>query len=276
MLLHYADIVDIRIARYASCFSAVNCINAQDRWKEDQLSDPIWSKADLHIHTRHSDGLARIPEIMDFVQEQTDLRVIAITDHNTIDGALFAKTLEDMYDFEVVVGEEISSRSGHIIGLFLESPIPSGLSVVETLSKINEQDGIAVIPHPFSNRGIFGPFGISRFGSTVGEMAFHALEVYNSMPFLVWANRVAARMFVGGQGIAAVGGSDAHVLKGVGQGYTVFRGSTAEDLRVSIDRLETRAETAPGGLNVALRYAFRFPQIRRQQAYNWERCKAIK
>jgi hypothetical protein len=49
-----------------------------------------WGKADLHIHSDHSDGLARIPDIMEYVQNRTDLDVIAITDHNTIEGALFA------------------------------------------------------------------------------------------------------------------------------------------------------------------------------------------
>lgn len=236
-----------------------------------------WSKADLHIHSNHSDGLARIPEILDYVQDKTDLKIIAITDHNTIEGALFAKSLEDLYDFEVVVGEEVSSKSGHIIGLFLDRPIPAGLSAVETIARINEQGGVAIIPHPFSNQGVFGPFGVSTFGNALNELAFHALEVYNSMPFLVWANRVAARVFTGGQGIAATGGSDAHVLRGIGAGYTVFRGTTAEDLRVSLARLETRAETTGrGGLNLMLRYAFRFPQIRRQQALNWDRCKATK
>jgi len=53
----------------------------------------VWGKADLHIHSDHSDGLAKIPEIMEFVQNHTDLNVIAITDHNTIEGALFAKSL---------------------------------------------------------------------------------------------------------------------------------------------------------------------------------------
>lgn len=237
----------------------------------------IWSKADLHIHSNHSDGLARIPEIMDYVQEKTDLKVIAITDHNTIEGAIFAKSLEDLYDFEVVIGEEISSKSGHVIGLFLESSIPAGLTVAETIARINEQGGVAIIPHPFSNQGVFGPFGVSMFGSALNELAFHALEVYNSMPFLVWANRVASKVFTGGQGIAATGGSDAHVLKGIGTGYTLFRGTTAEDLRESLARLETRAETAGrNGLNLMLRYALRFPQIRRQQALNWERCKATK
>jgi predicted metal-dependent phosphoesterase TrpH len=51
-----------------------------------------WSKADLHIHTRHSDGLASIPQVLDYVAGHTDLRVIAITDHNTLEGALVAKS----------------------------------------------------------------------------------------------------------------------------------------------------------------------------------------
>ncbi len=240
-----------------------------------RVTPDIWSKADIHIHSNHSDGLARIPEIMDYVQNETDLSVIAITDHNTLEGALFAKSLEDLYDFEVIVGEEVSSRSGHIIGLFLDEPIRSGMSVVETLAAIDDQGGIAVIPHPFSNRGVFGPFGKNAFGAAIGDLAFHALEVYNSIPYLGWANRVASQMFAGGQGIAATGGSDAHVLKGIGTGYTVFRGTTAEDLRLSIDRLETHADSNTAGLSMALRYAFRIPQIRRQQAWNWERCKSV-
>lgn len=238
------------------------------------MTSEIWSKADIHIHSHHSDGLASIPEIMDYVQAETDLSVIAITDHNTLDGALIAKSMEDEYDFEVIIAEEISSKSGHIIGLFLEKPIRQGMSVTETLAAIDEQDGIAVIPHPFSNRGVFGPFGRNAFGAAIGDLAFHALEVYNSIPYLGWANRVASQMFAGGQGIAATGGSDAHVLKGIGTGCTVFRGTTADDLRTSIRRLETHAESNSAGLSMAFRYALRIPQIRRQQAWNWERCKS--
>ncbi len=234
-----------------------------------------WSKADLHMHSSHSDGLARIPEIMDYVQDHTDLKVIAITDHNTIDGALFAQSLAEMYDFEVVVGEEVSSKSGHIIGLYLTENIPAGLSAAETISRINDQNGVAIMPHPFSSQGVFGPLGTSGFGAAVNDLAFHALEVYNSMPFLVWANKIAAKMFAGGTGLAATGGSDAHMLKSIGKGYTMFRGTTADELRASLDRLETRGEaTGRGGLGVMLRYAFHFPQIRRRQAWNWDRCKA--
>lgn len=237
------------------------------------MLNETWSKADLHIHSTHSDGLATIPEILQHAQDNTDLSVIAITDHNTIEGALLAKSLEAEYGVEVVVGEEVSTAAGHVIGLFIEEHIPAGMSVVETIAAINEQGGVTMIPHPFSAQGIFGPFGVRGFGAALNELAFQALEVYNSMPFLVYANRVAATVFTGGQGIAATGGSDAHVVQGIGKGYTLFRGSSAAELRASIDALETRAETGKGGLGIALRYAFQFPRIQRQREWNRERCK---
>ena len=88
--------------------------------------DQTWSKADLHIHSDMSDGLASIPEIMEHVATKTDLSVIAITDHNTIEGALFAKSLEELYPgLEVIVGEEVTSKSGHILGLFLTETVPA-------------------------------------------------------------------------------------------------------------------------------------------------------
>jgi predicted metal-dependent phosphoesterase TrpH len=232
-----------------------------------------WSKADIHIHSNHSDGLASIPEIMEYVEHKTDLSVIAITDHNTVEGALYARSLADRYNFEVVVGTEVSSRDGHILGLFVEDDVAPGMSPAETIQAIEEQGGVAIIAHPFSNKGVFGPLGRTVFAEAVQEGAFHALEVYNSLPFLVWANGVAANL-AGGNGIATTGGSDAHVIEAIGKGYTLFRGTTAEELRASIDCFETRAEAERGGLSLALRYAWKYRQIRRMQAWNWERCKA--
>lgn len=233
----------------------------------------VWSKADIHIHSDHSDGLATIPQIMEYVATKTDLKVIAITDHNTIEGALFARSLSELYDFEVVIGEEVSSRDGHILGLFLDEAVPAGMSGADTIKAIEDQGGIAVIAHPFANRA-FGPFGLNSVGKALDELGFKALEVYNSSPYLIYANRLAAKTFAGGQGIAATGGSDAHVLKAVGKGYTVFRGTTAEDLRQSILNLETRAEASRQGLSVAWRYCLQYPRIRQMQSWNWERCKA--
>ncbi|HET6350752.1 MAG TPA: CehA/McbA family metallohydrolase [Coriobacteriia bacterium] len=230
-------------------------------------------KADLHIHSDHSDGLASIPQIMEYVAHHTDLDVIAITDHNTMEGARFAKSLSELYDFDVVLGEEVSSKEGHVLGLWIEEEIPAGMSARDTVRAIQEQGGIAIIAHPFSAQGVFGPFGKNLLAEAFNDMAFHALEVANSLPYLDWANGVARKM-MGGLGIAATGGSDAHVLAAIGKGYTLFNGTSEDDLRGSIERLETRAETAPGGLSLMCRYAFRYPQIRVMQSWNWERCKA--
>ena len=238
----------------------------------DRVAD-TWGKADIHIHSNHSDGLASIPEIMEYVQHRTDLDIIAITDHNTIEGSLHAKSLAEQYRFDVVIAEEISSREGHVIGLFLEEEILPGMSAADTILAIEEQGGIAVIPHPFSMKGVYGPRGRNLFAAAAAEGAFHAFEVYNSLPFLVWANKMAAKTLAGGHGIAATGGSDAHVLEAVGQGYTVFRGSSAEELRTSLVNFETRAEATGNGLSMAWRYARKYRAIRRMHSLNLERCE---
>jgi predicted metal-dependent phosphoesterase TrpH len=231
-----------------------------------------WGKADLHIHSDHSDGMPSIPEIMDYVEEHTDLSVIAITDHNTIEGATFARSLAELYRFDVIVGEEVSSTAGHVIGLFLEADIPPGLSAQATIDAIREQGGIAVIPHPFANRA-FGPFGLESVGEGIDDLDFHALETYNSSPYLVWANRVAAKAWDRGSPAAAVAGSDAHVTRAIGTGFTLFPGTSAAELRRAIETQQTRPAAGKGQVAVALRYAARWPQIRRLQAWNWDRCK---
>jgi predicted metal-dependent phosphoesterase TrpH len=233
-----------------------------------------WSKADLHIHSSESDGLASPDQIVEYAATKTDLKVIAVTDHNTIQGALKAREAARRFPgLDVVIGSEITSKWGHILGLFLSEDVPAGLSAAATIASIEEQGGIAVIAHPFANHA-FGPFGLKSLGDRIGDVAFQALEVYNSSPYLVLANRLAAKAFLAGQGVAATGGSDAHVLKAIGTGYTRFRGETCEDVRTSIVELETSGCAGKGGLSLAVRYAFRYPQIRRQQSVNRERCRA--
>jgi predicted metal-dependent phosphoesterase TrpH len=232
-----------------------------------------WNKADLHIHSNQSDGLATPEEIVEYAATQTDLRVIAVTDHNTIEGGLRAAAAAERFPhLDVVVGAEITSKWGHILGLFLTEDIPAGLSAAETIGRINEQGGIAIIAHPFANKA-FGPWGLKSLGKRIDDVAFQAMEVYNSSPYLIRANRLAAKAFAMGQGVAATGGSDAHLLKAVGGGYTMFRGESAADLRRSIEELETYARAKRDGLSIAWRYMVRYPQIRHQQAVNRERCK---
>lgn len=242
--------------------------------KTDNVKTPPagWSKADIHIHSDHSDGLVTVREILEHVQAHTDLRVIAITDHNSIESGLLARSLADQYDFEVIVGAEVSSTSGHILGLFMEEDVPPRMSAADTIAAIEEQGGVAIVAHPFANR-LFGPLGLQSVGNSIHELGVKAVEIYNASPHLVLANRVAASAFQHREDVALTGGSDAHMLQAIGSGYTLFRGRSAEDLRASIDRMETCARSAGPKLSLALRYAVAYPRIRKMQALNWERCR---
>jgi predicted metal-dependent phosphoesterase TrpH len=77
----------------------------------------------MHIHTNCNDGTASVREILDFVRDQTDLDVIAITDHDRLRGALEAEQIQADYDFEVVPGMEMTTLEGHCLCLFVEKPI---------------------------------------------------------------------------------------------------------------------------------------------------------
>lgn len=100
------------------------------------------------MHTSFSPDSLMKPEKMVSRCITTGLDCIAVTDHNTIDGALEVQRLAS---FRVIVGEEIKSQGGEIIGLFLKEAIPRGLSSLETVQRIKEQGGLVSIPHPFDH-----------------------------------------------------------------------------------------------------------------------------
>ena len=81
-------------------------------------------RADLHMHSTYSDGIATIEQILDHVEHHTYLDAIALTDHNVIEGALRARDLwaKASYRFDFIVGEEISTTEGHLLVLFIENP----------------------------------------------------------------------------------------------------------------------------------------------------------
>ncbi len=160
------------------------------------------------------------------VAEKKGLDVLCITDHNTIKGALIAKK----YNREmVVVGEEISSKGGEILGLFLQEQIQPGMSPEETIEQIHEQDGLAVAPHPFSAH-------CSCVGKKMNTLRFDGIEVFNSLHRDGYSNAIALEKC---NGHAKLGGSDAHASYMIGNGYTLFNGSTQEDLRTSIKNKQT-------------------------------------
>ena len=110
------------------------------------------SQADLHIHTSLSDGMMDVGVLLAYVEAQGFLDVLAITDHDDITAAFMAQELTQKHGYraQIVIGEEITTRSGHLLGLFLERPVARLQSLETTLQAIHDQGGLAVIPHPMS------------------------------------------------------------------------------------------------------------------------------
>jgi predicted metal-dependent phosphoesterase TrpH len=206
-----------------------------------------YSKADIHLHTTYSDGAATVSELLAAVA-RSDLRVIAVTDHNTIAGALEARRLAPRYGVELIVGEEVSTREGHLLVLFLEEPLPPGRPLAETAAAARSQGAVVIAPHPFGMLvGSIGRAGPARrFSDPAWGELVDAVESFNAG---LWAprNNAIAAEFAAARGLPVVGGSDSHHLPTVGMGYTLFPGRTATDLRHAILAGQTRAAGAPWG-----------------------------
>jgi predicted metal-dependent phosphoesterase TrpH len=175
------------------------------------------------------------------VVRSTELDVIAVTDHDTVRGALEARELAAATRLEVIVGEEVSSRDGHILGLFLEKRIRPGMSAAATVDAIHDQGGLAVAAHPFWRTQAMARRGpVHGVGWLAAELDFDAVEIENSTPGFYPFNKLASRLSQA-LGTAELGNSDAHILDAVGRAYTTFPGSTAKDVRAAIEAGRTRA-----------------------------------
>jgi predicted metal-dependent phosphoesterase TrpH len=203
-----------------------------------------WSKADLHIHTTYSDGTASVGALLEHVAVNTDLRVIAVTDHDTIAGALEARELAADYGIEVIVGEEVSTAEGHLLALFIEEPLPPRQPAAVTIAAIQAQGGLCIAAHPYDwltpSLGRAGM--IERCAGAGCEWPLDGVESFNAS---LWSARANARAAAAGErmGLPLLGGSDSHHLATVGLGYTLFPGHSAADLRYAIRLRATR----PGG-----------------------------
>jgi len=222
-------------------------------------------KADLHIHSNYSDGRPTIQEILDYVEEKTDLNVIAITDHDTAEGALLASQLikKKRYRFELIVGEEVTSLEGHIIGLFLSKTIPPGMAAHQVLKEIHSQGGLAIAAHPFESTTIKNPDYLTMNG--VGMLTlireknhFDGIETVNGTPTLRDENLQAAFLNRALLFKAETGSSDAHIVEAIGKGYTLFEGKTKNDLRESIEHLQTQSMYDRWGFRALVKYLFFF------------------
>ena len=192
-------------------------------------------RADLHMHTTVSDGWPTPEELVDHARNLA-LDVIAVTDHDSIEGALRAAAHAGRRSkLEVVIGEEVSSRDGHIIGLFLERRVKPGLSAAATVHAIHDQGGVAIAAHPFwrTQRQAARSRRVHGVGWLAAELDFDAIEVENATPGFYVFNQFAHRLQIG-LGAAEVGCSDAHILDAVGRAFTEFPGTSSLALRSAI------------------------------------------
>src|SRR5690242_3344242 len=189
------------------------------------------SKADLHLHTTASDGAATVPELLAHVAQSPDLRLIAITDHDSIAGARQAAQLAPQFGVEVIVGEEVSTAEGHLLALFIDTFLPPQRPAAETIAAIHAQGGLAIAPHPF-DRSVPS---LGRADLRHEGWGFDAIEGFNAG--VIWSQRGcngAAQRAAASMGLPAIGSSDAHTLATTGLGYTLFQGTSAADLYQAI------------------------------------------
>ena len=234
------------------------------------------SAADLHLHTTASDGTSSPREVLEWASTRPGLAVVAICDHNTVDGALEAASMAHEFPIDVVVGQEVESADGHILGLWAPRRVEPDRSAAETIADIHAQGGLAVIAHPFAPR-YWHKHGLSRGDrETYDANDFDAVEIANSTPLLFLANfHARAYWRANRHRLAATGGSDAHMLHAVGTSLTLFAGSTAADLRRALEARETLGWGPGFSATRAWRYAPGIRDIRRRNLESQERNRQL-
>jgi predicted metal-dependent phosphoesterase TrpH len=137
-------------------------------------------RADLHVHSLYSDGGQAPEAIVRAAAGRLD--VVAITDHDDVAGALRARDFAREHPepgVDEVVGEEISTLNGHLLGLYLSERVPPGLSAYDTIQLVHAQGGLAVAAHPFHPLRGTGR-GHRSIGRLIPDLPLDAIEVVNN------------------------------------------------------------------------------------------------
>lgn len=184
--------------------------------RHPHLSEPCrpgWVRVDLHAHTMWSGDSTTTPDEVEQAVVESGLDVLCITDHHAIRGAV---ELADRLPCRVIVGEELRTHHGEIIGLFLSERIPMGIPPVEAAQAIRAQGGVVYVPHPFDpmrrNMAELALYDLAHAG------LLDAVEVLNAKTSLRSLNARAAA-FATEFDLAAGAGSDAHVPLALGAAY---------------------------------------------------------
>lgn len=193
-------------------------------------------KIDLHTHTTRSyDGLTTIEEAFAAIK-QRGLDGIAITDHDTIEAAV--KALRSKTDVIVIPGIEISTKEGHLLAIGVTEMIPKGLPATETVEKIREAGGLAVVPHPYDF--------MTGLGETITrEINPDAIESVNSNSRPFSRKTSLSKKLAEELQKSQTAGSDAHIPAAIGNAYTIIE-TNSTDLESLLKAIKN-GQTTPIG-----------------------------
>lgn len=171
-------------------------------------------KMDTHIHSEYSpDSKSKLKDIFN-VAKNRGLDIIAISDHNTVEGSKEAIRLTKNDDLFVVPSIEISSLEGHILGFGCEENIKRDLPAGETIDLIHDQGGLAIIPHPYC----FYRHGL-LCKADYKDLKIDAIETKNARFIVGYCNNKAKKLSKK-ENLPGLGASDAHYYKFVGDCYS--------------------------------------------------------
>ena len=223
--------------------------------------------ADFHVHTRHSRDSVLSEDRFIRLALERGLTHVAITNHNNVEGAIAvrervaAQKLEDR--LQIVLGEEVSSADGEIVGLFLTSTIEPGLTAEATADAIHAQGGLVSIPHPYDpfRRSHIRPAPLLRLAEG-GKI--DAIEVFNSRVTFARHNEQAADL-ASRFGIPGIACSDAHSGIEVAMSFNALPAfSTAEELRAALRENEWHGSRSTKLIHLTTRWAVASKAVR-----NW-------
>ncbi len=223
----------------------------------------IYSRADTHMHTNLGDGWSSPAQVIHEALRH-NLQVIAVTDHDHVEGARRVAELlaRQSVPLELITGVEVSTRQGHLLGLFVQRAPRAMRHVEESIDDIKAQGGLVIIPHPFGR--LVPSLSRKKIAMLLNKgYTIDGIEAYNPSP----ANAaMRAEVLQANQEwqLATTGGSDAHFWQHIGAAYTRFPGQGAQDLRQAILERTVSAggqETPPAHLPVGVYIA--------QCAWSW-------
>jgi predicted metal-dependent phosphoesterase TrpH len=204
---------------------------------------------ELHCHTCYSKDSLMLPENVLRVSRERGIDKIAITDHNTIAGALRAAEMEPA---RVIVGEEIMTSKGELIAYFVHQEVPAGLDPEQVIENLRSQGAFIAVPHPLDRmRG--GSWSMEDLESILPLV--DALEIFNARNWSSKSDRRAAGLAMKAD-LLGTAGSDAHSYAEIGR--VVMRTPVfhnAGEMRLALAKAQIVGRRSTPLIHLVSRYA---------------------